>query len=213
LQADCSGVVGPYINPKGEQGMDSTDLGRLTYLIILGSVIVFWFFVQNRQSLGKTMQQVVIWGLLFLGVIAAFGLWSDIRQTVRPTQSVISAEGRIELPRSPDGHYYLTAQVNGADIRFLVDTGATDIFLSRADAIAAGLDPANLAFIGSAMTANGQVRTAPVRLDTIRLGDIEDRGIRAFVNEGEMRESLLGMAYLQRFSSVEIRSGSLILTR
>jgi aspartyl protease family protein len=126
---------------------------------------------------------------------------------------VISADGRIELPRSPDGHYYLTAQVNGADIRFLVDTGATDIFLSRADAIAAGLDPANLAFIGSAMTANGQVRTAPVRLDTIRLGDIEDRGIRAFVNEGEMRESLLGMAYLQRFSSVEIRSGSLILTR
>lgn len=193
--------------------MDGYDLGRLTYLILLGSVIVFWFLVQNRQSLGKTLQQALVWGLLFLGVIAAFGLWNDIRQTVRPTQSVISAQGRIELPRAPDGHYYLTAEVNGAAIRFLVDTGATDIFLSREDAIAAGLDPANLAFIGSAMTANGEVRTAPVRLESIRLGPHEDRGLRAFVNAGEMRESLLGMTYLQRFLSVEIRQGALILTR
>jgi aspartyl protease family protein len=193
--------------------MDGYDLGRLTYLILLGSVIVFWFLVQNRQSLGKTLQQALVWGLLFLGVIAAFGLWNDIRQTVRPTQSVISAQGRIELPRAPDGHYYLTAEVNGAAIRFLVDTGATDIFLSREDAIAAGLDPTNLAFIGSAMTANGEVRTAPVRLESIRLGPHEDRGLRAFVNAGEMRESLLGMTYLQRFSSVEIRQGALILTR
>ena len=193
--------------------MDGYDLGRLTYLILLGSVIVFWFLVQNRQSLGKTLQQALVWGLLFLGVIAAFGLWNDIRQTVRPTQSVISAQGRIELPRAPDGHYYLTAEVNGAAIRFLVDTGATDIFLSREDATAAGLDPANLAFIGSAMTANGEVRTAPVRLESIRLGPHEDRGLRAFVNAGEMRESLLGMTYLQRFSSVEIRQSALILTR
>lgn len=193
--------------------MDGDDFGRLSYLVLLGAVIVFWFFVQNRQSLGKTLQQAMIWGLLFLGVIAGVGLWDDIRQTVRPTQSVMNAGGQISLPRAPDGHYYLTAEVNGADIRFLVDTGATDIFLSRADAVAAGLDPAELPFIGSAMTANGPVRTAPVRIDTIRLGGIEDRGIRAFVNEGEMRESLLGMGYLQRFSSVEIRQGALILTR
>lgn len=193
--------------------MDGTDLARLSYLVLLGAVIAFWFVVQNRQSMGKTLQQALIWALLFLGVIAGVGLWEDVRQTVRPTQSVISGTGQIALPRSPDGHYYLTAEVNGAEIRFLVDTGATDIFLSRADAAAAGLDIAGLPFIGSAMTANGQVRTAPVRLDVVRLGDVEDRNVRAFVNEGDMRESLLGMGYLQRFSTIEIRDGALILTR
>lgn len=193
--------------------MDGTDLARLSYLVLLGAVIVFWFVVQNRQSMGKTLQQALIWVLLFLGLIAGMGLWEDVRQTVRPTQSVISGTGQIALPRAPDGHYYLTAEVNGAAIRFLVDTGATDIFLSRADATAAGLDMADLPFIGSAMTANGEVRTAPARLDVIRLGGIEDRDVRAFVNEGDMRESLLGMAYLQRFSTIEIRDGALILTR
>lgn len=193
--------------------MDGNDIARLGYLVLLGTVIVSWFVVQNRQSLGKTLQQALIWGLLFLGVIAGVGLWEDLRQTVRPTQSVISGTGQITLPRARDGHYYLTAQVNGTDIRFLVDTGATEIFLSRADAEAAGLATQSLPFTSSAMTANGQVRTAPVQLDVIRLGGIEDRDVRAFVNEGDMRESLLGMGYLQRFTTIEIRDGALILTR
>ncbi len=67
--------------------MDGTDLARLSYLVLLGAVIVFWFVVQNRQSMGKTLQQALIWALLFLGVIAGVGLWEDVRQTVRPTQS------------------------------------------------------------------------------------------------------------------------------
>lgn len=193
--------------------MDGDDFGRLSYLVLLGAVVAFWFFVQNRQNLGKTLQQALIWGMIFLGMIAVYGLWPDIQQTVRPTQSVITAQGRIELPRAPDGHYYVSAHVNGVPVRFLVDTGATGIFLSRDDAVSAGLDLDELPFIGSAMTANGPVRTAPVRLDSISIGEIEDRDLRALVNEGEMRESLLGMTYLQRFSSVEIRNGALILTR
>lgn len=193
--------------------MDGDDFGRLSYLVLLGAVVAFWFFVQNRQNLGKTLQQALIWGMIFLGMIAVYGLWPEIQQTVRPTQSVITAQGRIELPRAPDGHYYVSAHVNGVPVRFLVDTGATGIFLSRDDAVSADLDLGELPFIGSAMTANGPVRTAPVRLDSISIGEIEDRDLRAFVNEGEMRESLLGMTYLQRFSSVEIRNGALILTR
>lgn len=193
--------------------MDSSDIPRLVYLLMLGGVLVFWFLVQNRQSLGKKVQQAMAWVFIFIGVIAVVGLWEDIRQTVRPMQGAVTAQGTIEVPRSPDGHYYMTLAVNGQPVNFLVDTGATDIVLRRQDAQAAGINLNDLTFYGRAMTANGEVRTAPVRLDSLSFGPIEDRNVRAWVNDGDMEQSLLGMAYLQRWSRMEFQGGSLVLTR
>jgi aspartyl protease family protein len=130
---------------------------------------------------------------------------------VAPVQRV--QNGVIEVPRAPDGHYYVTAEVNGAPIRMILDTGATDLVLSHEDAEAAGIDLAGLTYFGQAATANGRVRIAPVRLDSIELGPVVDRNFRAFVSEGEMPGSLMGMAYLQNFSRIEIENGALVLTR
>ncbi|WP_397541415.1 TIGR02281 family clan AA aspartic protease [Roseovarius salis] len=193
--------------------MSDIDTARLLYLVLLGGAIVLWFFAQNRASLGKVTQQAIVWALIFVGVIAAVGLWGDIRQTVRPGQAVVAEGGRIELPRAPDGHYYLTAQVNGEPVNFVVDTGATQIVLSKQDAETAGIDTDALTYVGRAYTANGEVRTAPVRLERLEIGPITDRGVRAVVNAGELHQSLLGMEYLQRYRSVEITGGKLVLTR
>ncbi len=192
--------------------MQDFDFARLTYLVILGSVLVVWFVAQNRASLGKLAQQALIWGLIFVGALAAVGLWEDIRQTVRPMQSVVSGD-RIELPRAPDGHYYLTAEVSGVPVRFVVDTGASQIVLSQEDAERIGIDTKSLAYLGRAYTANGEVRTAPVRLENLVVGSVRHENLRAVVNEGDMGQSLLGMDYLQRFASIEITGGRLILTR
>ena len=193
--------------------MSAMDTGQLIYLVMLLAAVVFWFVVANRNSMGKVMQHAALWGLIFLGAIAAVGLWGDIRQTVVPRQAVFSDQGRIEVPRSPDGHYYLTLDVNGHPTRFVVDTGATSIVLLEADARAAAIDPARLNYSGTAMTANGAVRTARVVLDEIGFEEMTDRRVTAFVNEGEMAESLLGMSYLQRFDRLEISGGRLILER
>ena len=141
--------------------MSAMDYGNLAYLILLGAVIVFWFFVQNRQSLNKTLQQGAVWGLIFVGVIAAVGLWGDIRLTVQPQQLIMEDAGRIEVPRGPDGHYYLTLDINDAPVRFVVDTGATSMVLTQEDAKRVGLDEDDVIFYSEAMTANGLVRTAP----------------------------------------------------
>jgi len=192
--------------------MNGAEIGQLTYLILLGAAVVGWFIAQNRNNLGRTAQQALVWGLIFMGFIAVVGLWGDIRQSVMPSQSLVANGTAVELPRSFDGHYYVTLQVNGTPLKFVVDTGATDVVLTQEDAKRVGIDPSSLSYIGSATTANGVVRTAPVRLDKVVLGDLVSRGVRASVNGGQMQGSLLGMSYLQRFQKIEISGNKMILS-
>ncbi len=193
--------------------MSGDDIGRMIYLMLLLVVVGGYFFVSHRRNFSTMARQAALWGLIFVGVIAGYGLWGDIRSDFVSKQSVFEESGRIEVPRSVDGHYYLTVSVNGKPIRFVVDTGATDIVLTRSDAKRAGISENDLKFVGSASTANGVVRTAPVRLDSFAIGPIEDHRVRAWVNEGDLDTSLLGMTYLQRFETVSFSGGKLILQR
>ena len=191
--------------------MDGDQLARLLYLGLLAAALGGTFLVANRGRLGQVAQQAAVWGLIFLGVVAAYGLWSDIRDDVAPRQSYV--EGRVEVPRGPGGHYDLTLGVNGEPVRFVVDTGATDVVLSRADAERVGVDLDALIYTGEAWTANGPVRVATVALDEVRLGEIVDRDLSAAVTDGDLDASLLGMRYLERFERVTIEGGRLVLER
>ncbi|QFS82771.1 hypothetical protein FIU97_08160 [Roseivivax sp. THAF40] len=193
--------------------MDNISYGQLGYLVLLGAVLIFWFFVQDRAGLGTKVKALAAWGFIFVGVIAVIGLWDDIRSTVAPQQQVMQGEGRIVLPLQADGHYHARLDVNGTPVSFLVDTGATGTVLSAEDAERIGLAPDTLDYISTAQTANGIVRTAPVTLDNVALGPFTDRNVRAYVNEGALGQSLLGMSYLQRYAKIEIADRQLILTR
>lgn len=193
--------------------MDSIETGHLAYLVILGIALVGWFIAENRNSLGRTVRIALAWGFIFLGVVAGYGLWEDIRDDVAPRQTVFQEDARVEVPRAFDGHYYLTLEMDGVPVEFVVDTGATDVVLSRQDAARIGLDPAALAYTGIAGTANGQVRTARVRIAEVSLGGITESNLPVSVNAGEMSKSLLGMSYLQRFRRIEIADGRLVLER
>lgn len=193
--------------------MADFETGQLIYLVVLLVMVAGWFFMQTRQGLNRTLQYAAVWGMIFVGGAAAVGLWQDITRDARQPQISISGANQIILPRARDGHYYLTAQINAAPIRFVVDTGASEMVLTQADARRAGINPDELAYMGRANTANGQVRTAFVRLDEVRLGPVTDHDVAAVVNEGEMEQSLLGMGYLQRWGRIEITGGELILTR
>lgn len=191
--------------------MDSLS-PNLVYLLLLLVAVSGYLIAALRARPGRTLQQISVWGLIFLGLIAAFGLRDDIKSSLLPAQSVLP-DGRIEAPLSPDGHYYLTAKLNGTPVRFVVDTGATEIVLTRRDAERAGIDVSGLAFTSRAQTANGPVATAPIRLGAIELGPIHDTNLRAVVNDGAMDTSLMGMAYLTRFARVEFNGDRMILER
>lgn len=191
--------------------MDTNTIMNLAYLVLLLVAVGGWAVVQGRKHWGKLAQQASVWVLIFVGALAGIGLWGDISQRVMPSQSVLQG-GEISVPRSPDGHYYLTAEVNDTPLRFMVDTGASDIVLTQADAQRVGIDPAGLVYSGRAFSANGEVGIAPVVLDRVAIGPVASDNVRAMVNGGEMRLSLLGMRYLQQFSRIEIGDGALILT-
>ncbi len=195
--------------------MSADDTASLLYLGLLFLLVTGSYLIASRGRMGQILTQAAIWTLIFLGVIAAFGLWPEIRSAVIPTQAaLVTPSGQaVAVPRAMNGHYYLTLEVNDEPIVFTVDTGATDMVLSRADARTAGIDPDDLAYLGVAGTANGQVRTARVTLDEVVLEGIVDRDLSAVVTDGELDSSLLGMSYLQRFSRIEIADGELVLTR
>ncbi|MDX8349777.1 TIGR02281 family clan AA aspartic protease [Cognatiyoonia sp. IB215446] len=192
--------------------MSTDQIMQLTYLVLLGVAIGGSAIVAGRNNMGKMAQQAAIWALIFIGVIGAYGLWEDISGDVAARQTVMD-DGQIAVPRSPDGHYYLTLDLNDVPIRFVVDTGASQVVLSQDDARRIGIDPDTLSYFGAAQTANGVVRTASVEIASVAIGPMQDRNVPAVVNGGAMDESLLGMTYLGLYDRIEIANGELVLTR
>ena len=188
------------------------DWASIAYLGLLATAIGGSLIAQNRRNLGRTFQQLLIWVMIFVGAFAISGLWPRLVDIINPAQ-VVTEDGSIVLPLATDGHYYADVLVNGVVITFTVDTGATLVVLSREDAAQIGLKPDELAYYDRARTANGEVATAPIWLDTMQLGPVTELDVRAAVNQGEMPGSLLGMSFLSRFSRIEIANGTLILTR
>ena len=182
------------------------------YLAVLLLAVGGWWMASNRPSIGKTLQMALVWGMIFMGGMAIYGLWNDISNDYYSAQ-IISSDGEITIPRASDGHYYVKAKINGVDISFLIDTGASDIVLTREDAEKVGINVATLPFLGSANTANGTVPIAYTRLAEVRLGSYLDNAVSASISGGEMVKSLLGMSYLGLYDRIEILSDRLVLYR
>lgn len=109
------------------------------------------------------------------------------------------------------GHFLIEAVVNGAPVTFLVDTGASNVVLTMADAERLGFRPETLRFTQRFASANGEVRGAPVVLREIRIGQFSLFDLAASVNEAPLRVSLLGMSFLKQLNGYEVSDGKLIL--
>lgn len=151
------------------------------------------------------------------GVTAA-----DASVTERPEQplaasgagasvAMIASAGETVLERQPDGHFYADAQVNGRSVRFMVDTGATSIALTREDAARAGVDfdPSRFVVVGSG--ASGPVRGQRVKIADMRLDLKQAANVDAAVLDEGLSVSLLGQSFLSRLGSVQIERDRMIL--
>ncbi len=116
----------------------------------------------------------------------------------------------IQLTRESNGHFYADVQINGMPVHILVDTGASGIALSRADAQRAGIMTSAAMFQVIGQGANGDVHGEEVRLDRVTLGAKTVEGMPAVVlDAGD--QSLLGQSFLSEFDTVEIRGDTMLL--
>jgi aspartyl protease family protein len=193
--------------------LDPGEQARLFYLVLLGLVVLAGIFARYRGRMGQGLQHAAIWVLIFMGAMIVYGFRDVLREAAVPSEMLVQDGRTVVLRRGADAHFHATLRINGRDIRFLVDTGATQMVLSQADARRAGLDTGRLIFSIPAATANGTIFSAPVTLSEVTLGPFTDRDVPAMVNGGPLPTSLLGMRYIDRFRRVSVEGDRMILER
>ncbi len=186
----------------------------LGWLALVSSGLVF----ARRLRFGEVVRNIAIWGAIagvaILGysfrdeAVAAF---QRVRGEVIPAMAVPTGDHAMTVTASDDGGFYVMGQVNGAAVRFAIDTGANGVVLSPADAARAGVEMDTLKFASPSETANGVGYVAPVTLASLGVGQIKLTNVPAAVDKAPMTTSLLGMAFLKRLDSFEVKGDHLTL--
>ncbi len=196
---------------------------RLTLVAAVVALVGFlaWRFPEALSAQGDWVRVFTLVALLALvsgGVVAGYSYRAELGDVgervlgnLLPHRGTEVEGGAVVFRAGSDGHFRIEALVDGAPVRFLVDTGASDVVLSPADARRLGFALEDLAFTRRYATANGVVRGAPVRLGEVVVGPIRLTGVAASVNESPMDGSLLGLSFLGRLGSYEVRGGALTL--
>jgi aspartyl protease family protein len=176
----------------------------------------------DRAMIGWAVRQFVIWGGLGLLLYAFFGdrlahhPAASAPQIIAPATAPEPSHAGGAIPNSltyranSQGHVVVDGAVNGAPVRFLVDTGATMVVLTMRDAEAVGISRSDLVFNMQTSTANGIARAAPVILREVRLGQLSIDDVHAAVSEN-LGISLLGQSFLTRLDSYQMHDGVLTL--
>jgi len=203
--------------PGVRTGADNADIVRtIAILALLSSGLLFvgWRGTDWRRVLRHVALWLMVGGALMLGYAWQEPLLNaalHLRSQVLPGEAVATGARELTISESAGGSFMVFGSVNGARVRFLVDTGASDIVLSPSDARRAGIDPETLKYDRPYATANGVGYGATVTLDRLEVGAITLSNVRASVQQAEMGTSLLGMTFLSRLKSYTVQDRKLVL--
>ncbi len=168
------------------------------------------------------MRSFIVFGGLALGVAGLIGGWLDRGTSTSAPQPATKASSAsappssgprvVSIGRDDRGHFKAHGRVDGRQVSFMVDTGASVIALTEREADRLGVRPSRDAFTASVQTANGVVRAAPVTLNSVEIGGLVVRDVKALVVPGRgLSENLLGLSYLTRLKRFEYANNRLVL--
>lgn len=196
---------------SGEQGAEFVYL--LLLLVLVGSA-----FAVRRVPIGRSLRMFAGWVLIFLAAFVTFSMKDrvvDFAQQVlderRAESTGVTEGGELRIRQSMDGHFWVTANVNGELVRFLIDSGATTTSISMDTARAAGVEPRS-GFPALVQTANGTVRVERGRVERLEVGDIVREDMAVHMSDAFGNMNVLGMNFLSSLSGWRVEGRNLILT-
>jgi aspartyl protease family protein len=209
-----AGTVGiPSLN------MSTDDFGALAYnlalIVFLGGTVLVLF----RERFSQALEAALFWAAVGLVLALVYTYRMELRDVgdrilaeFVPGRAASRGVRSVEIVRGRTGDFQISAQVNGARSNMVLDTGASAVVLTQEAAKAAGLPLEVLSYNVNVDTANGRTRAAAVTLDRITVGTIVERSVPALIAQpGQLRTNLLGMSFLNRLESWEVRGDKLIM--
>jgi len=195
------------IDKEGKSGIIVADDSKLCQVKYSDGQIYGWIFWNLRPTAAPAQP-----GLVTPDARVPDPTGTPPSTNAPPALTVLRPSSNRTLVYRADrrGHFTLTATVNGTPTRFVVDTGASLVALTLGDARAAGIGRSELSFNQLTQTANGRVHFAPVTLREVRIEQLSIENVPAAVIEN-LDQSLLGMSFLKRLKSFEIREGALTI--
>jgi aspartyl protease family protein len=174
--------------------------------------------------MGSTMRHVLMFAAAVLILSAYATRFADSVMTQPPPLRAAAVPPVARTPESTDsgrsmmlesdrqGHFKVAARVNGQQIDFMVDTGASLVTLRESDAAAVGIRPMPADYTAVVSTANGKIKAARAKLDRVEIGDITVFEVPALVLPDEaLSNNLLGVSFLSRLRRYEFANGRMVL--
>ncbi len=200
-------------------GVEPSMFASLVSLSVFGLLALGWGASAFQSKWREAVRNALLWMLILFGLLAGYAYrfeFQDVANRVlaelAPGYVVMARGGEVTIARSGSGSFVLAGRINGKDARFIFDTGASSVVLTEATARAAGIDPATLDYTVTVSTANGRTTAARIRLDRVDVGPISENRVEALVaRQGALSENLLGMSFLDRLASYEVRDDKLVL--
>lgn len=190
--------------------LNGNDWGSLIYQLIFLGILLSSFFIRTNTERGNKLKQLAIWlVIIFVGVIVYNNKY--LLKNFVPYVASNVGENTLEIQKSSDKHFYITLELNGKNVLFLIDTGATTTSLTMKDAERIGIDTSKLKFNQMVNTANGITYNASAEVKDVKLNKYSIGSMWILVSKDLGGNSLLGMNFLNKLKGYDIRNDRMIL--
>jgi aspartyl protease family protein len=196
--------------------MSGDDNANMIYGLLCAMLLIS-SLAARRLPLKQTAKMALAWVAIFAGVFTLMlfrGEFAEIWKRAKADfagNTEIVANGSMRIKKDDSGHFQVRASVNGVEVNFLVDTGATVTTLNPRDADNAKVDVDAGGFPVVAQTANGLATAQRGRIATLAIGPISRQDFPVHIAEGLGDGNLLGMNFLSTLNGWRVEGDELVL--